>query len=76
MKIIDETCDFFEKKWNEVSNKSESTEMNIFETRIYILKNFETKLNNSFLSRSIKLLGTNKYANKMFRKIADDGITI
>ena len=43
---------------------------------VYEFFNFETKLNNSFLSRSIKLLGTNEYANKMFRKIADDGITI
>ena len=43
---------------------------------VYEFFNLETKLNNSFLSRSIKLLGTNEYANKMFRKIADDGITI
>jgi len=61
LKIIDETCDFFEKKWNEVSNKSESTEMNIFETRIYILKNFETKLNQEyeFNLKKIKALTIN-----------------
>ena len=36
--------------------------------------NFERKLNNSILSKSLKLLGKNKSINRMFTKIADEGI--
>ncbi len=36
--------------------------------------NFERKLNNSILSKSIQLLGKKPYINSMFTKIADRGI--
>ncbi len=36
--------------------------------------NFERKLDNNFLSKSVKLLGKNYSINKMFTKIADKGI--
>ena len=54
-KIIDETCDFFENKWNEVSNKSKSMDMDKFETKIYILKNLKPKLNDEYHSNSKKI---------------------
>ena len=37
--------------------------------------NFERKLNNSFLSKSVKILGKNPSINKIFTQIADKGIT-
>ena len=60
-KIIDETCDFFENKWNEVSDKSEIIDMNKYETKVYILKNFKNKLNHEyqFNSKKIKELTDN-----------------
>jgi 2-octaprenyl-6-methoxyphenol hydroxylase len=36
--------------------------------------NFERKIKNSFLSKSIQILGKNSSANKAFIKIADEGI--
>ena len=36
--------------------------------------NFERKFNNSILSSSVKLLGKNHSINKIFTKIADEGI--
>ncbi len=36
--------------------------------------NFERKLDNNFLSKSVKLLGKNYSINNMFKKIADKGI--
>ncbi len=36
--------------------------------------NFERKLNNNFLSKSVKLLGKNRFINKLFAKVADEGI--
>ena len=36
--------------------------------------NFERKTNNSFLSKSVQLIGKNPSINKMFTKIADKGI--
>ena len=36
--------------------------------------NFERKLNNNFLSKSVKFLGKNPSINKVFTQIADDGI--
>ena len=41
---------------------------------IYELFNFERKVSNNFLSKSIKLLGNNPSINKMFTKLADKGI--
>ena len=54
-KIIDETCNFFENKWNEISDKNKSIDMNKFETKIYILKNSRTKLNQEFQHNSKKI---------------------
>jgi len=36
--------------------------------------NFERKLNNNVLSKSLKILGKNSYINKLFTKVADKGI--
>ncbi len=36
--------------------------------------NFERKFNNNILSKSLKLLGRNNHINKIFTKIADEGI--
>ena len=36
--------------------------------------NFESKLNNSFLTKSVKLLGKNPSINRIFTKIADEGL--
>ena len=41
---------------------------------IYEFFNFERKLNNNFLSKSVKLIGNNPSINKMFVQIADKGI--
>ena len=41
---------------------------------IYEFFNFERKLNNNFLSKSVKFLGKNTSINKIFIKIADEGI--
>ena len=38
--------------------------------------NFQNKIDNSFISRSIKFLGKNKMINKFFIKFADRGIVI
>ncbi len=36
--------------------------------------NFERKLNNNFLSKSVKIIGKNRFLNKLFTKVADKGI--
>ena len=36
--------------------------------------NFERKLNNNVLSKSLKILGKNSYINKLITKVADKGI--
>ena len=41
---------------------------------IYEYFNFENKLNNTFLSKSVQLLGRNKLFNNNFKKIADQGL--
>jgi len=43
---------------------------------IYEIFNLESKIKNNFLSKSIKLIGNNKYANNFFVKIADSGFRI
>tara|TARA_Y100000816_G_scaffold288686_1_gene273719 strand:+ start:649 stop:1725 length:1077 start_codon:yes stop_codon:yes gene_type:complete len=43
---------------------------------IYELFNFERKLKNNFLTKSIKLFGGSNQINKMFKKIADYGVEI
>ena len=49
----------------------------IFSNSINLIQeffNFERKLNNSALSKSVKLLGRHPTINKIFTKIADEGI--
>ncbi len=41
---------------------------------IYEFFNFERKSNNNFLSKSVKLLGSNSSLNKIFTRIADKGL--
>ncbi len=43
---------------------------------VYEFFNLESKLNNPVLSKSLKFLGKNKFANKFFTKLADNGIEI
>jgi len=43
---------------------------------IYEIFNFENKIDNNFLSKSIQFLGKNKMLNKFFTKYADNGIVI
>ena len=43
---------------------------------IYEIFNFENKINNNIISRSIKFFGNNKIVNKFFTKYADNGIVI
>ena len=42
---------------------------------IYEYFNFENKINNSFLSKTVRHFGRNKLINKYFKKFADNGIT-
>ena len=49
----------------------------IFSNGINLIEEFfnlERKLNNSILSKSVKLLGSHPRINKIFTKIADEGI--
>ena len=41
---------------------------------IYEYFNFENKINNDILSKTVKILGKNRFANKYFKKFADNGI--
>ena len=41
---------------------------------VYEFFNFERKSKSAFLSKSIQLLGKNYSVNKMFMKIADEGM--
>jgi len=43
---------------------------------IYEFFNTESKFNNSFLTKSVKLFGKNKYVNKFFINLADKGLVI
>ena len=43
---------------------------------IYEFFNLESKINNNFLSKSVQLIGKYKFTNKIFTKLADNGITI
>ena len=61
---------------NEFEKKSKSKNF-IFSNGIDLVNeffNFERKTNNSFLSRSVQIIGKNRSLNKMFTKIADEGI--
>ncbi len=41
---------------------------------IYEVFKFDSKSQNSFLSKSVQFFGKNKFINKIFSKVADDGI--
>ena len=41
---------------------------------IYEFFNLESKINNDSLSRAVKYFGNNKNVNKIFKKIADNGL--
>jgi 2-octaprenyl-6-methoxyphenol hydroxylase len=43
---------------------------------VYEFFNLDSKMNNPFLSKSVQLLGKNRYINKFFTKFADNGIII
>ena len=43
---------------------------------IYEFFNLEKKINNKFITRSLKLLGKNNSINKLFIKVADKGLSI
>tara|TARA_B100000941_G_scaffold289027_1_gene267139 strand:- start:1534 stop:2607 length:1074 start_codon:yes stop_codon:yes gene_type:complete len=43
---------------------------------IYEFFNLESRTNNNFLSKSVQLIGKYKFTNKIFTKLADNGISI
>ena len=43
---------------------------------IYEFFNLESRTNNNFLSKSVQLIGKHKFTNKIFTKLADNGISI
>ena len=43
---------------------------------IYEFFNLETKMNNNIISKSVKLIGKNKFLNRTFKNIANRGFTI
>ena len=43
---------------------------------IYELFNFESKISNQLISKSVKAIGNNKLVNSFFKKFADSGIRI
>ena len=62
--------------FSEFEKKSKSINF-IFSNGIDLVNeffNFERKTNNSFLSKSVQLIGKNRSINKIFTKIADEGI--
>ena len=43
---------------------------------IYEFFNFETKIKNPTLSKSVRIIGKNKFMNKLFKEIANNGIAL
>ena len=43
---------------------------------IYELFNFESKINSNLISKSINIIGKNKFINSFFKKFADSGLRI
>ena len=43
---------------------------------VYEFFNLESNIKNKFLSKSIKLIGRNKFINNFFTKFADNGMVI
>ena len=80
IKIIDNRIDLGLPLDSSVNNEFEKKTKHknyIFSTSIdliYELFNFDRKLNNSILSKSVKFIGRNPSLNKIFTKIADEGI--
>ena len=64
-------CQEFEKKSKD-KNLIFSTGIDL----IYEFFNFETKTNSEFLSKSLSILGKNKFFNSFFKKFADRGLRI
>ena len=71
LELDDSVCIDFEKKTKH-KNFIFSTGIDF----IYEFFNFESKINNSILSKSVQFLGKNRYANKFITRLADDGIVI
>ena len=80
IKIIKEKINLslpFDSSINNEFEKKTKHKNYIFSTSIdliYELFNFDRKLNNSILSKSLKFIGRNASLNKIFTKIADEGI--
>ncbi len=80
IKIIKEKINLslpFDSSINNEFEKKTKHKNYIFSTSIdliYELFNFDRKLNNSILSKSVKFIGRNPSLNKIFTKIADEGI--
>ena len=64
-------CQEFEKKSKD-KNLIFSTGIDL----IYEFFNFETKINSELLSKSLSILGKNKFFNSFFKKFADSGLRI
>ncbi len=43
---------------------------------IYEIFNFESKINTNILSKSINIIGKNRTLNSLFKKFADNGLTV
>ena len=71
LEIDQSICSEFEKK-NKHTNYLFSNGIDL----IYEFFNLESKLQNSFLSKSLKFLGKNKQFNNLLTKVADRGIRI
>ena len=41
---------------------------------IYEFFNFESKIKNELISKSLSILGKNKFFNSFFKKLADNGL--
>ena len=71
---------FFENSAISVNNEFENSLKHknyIFSNSIDLVQeffNFERKFNNNILSKSLKILGKNRFVNKLFTKVADKGI--
>tara|TARA_Y100000591_G_scaffold288402_1_gene272611 strand:+ start:2154 stop:3212 length:1059 start_codon:yes stop_codon:yes gene_type:complete len=69
LELDSSVCEDFEKKTKH-KNYLFSTGVDF----VYEFFNFESKINNKFLSKSLQFFGKNKSANNFFTKLADSGI--
>ena len=63
-------------EFKDIKTAIELTKLGLSEKEIKKYFNFENKIRNSSISKSIKFLGENKIVNKFFTKVADKGIVI